>query len=243
MRKKFFYLLLLVLFGLTSCVANKSNDKSTAAPSTPPAPKASKTSSVQKVAVVSFAVNNYGTIFGQGSIDPSLIQKSMGDMLTGTEDILKRRWQVKPASSFVGNSSYFDLSTGKLKHGLSSPVIGGRSIPTFTLNRKELVKGTIDPKIAKQLCNVLAVDAVVLYYSEWTLDSGKFVPTIKALTKNCVSMYDSKGKKLFFQRKDVRGTKTIGSAYSGTHINADTIDNWVEASLTGIETIFSKAKI
>ena len=59
----------------------------------------------------------------------------------------------------------------------------------------------------------LGVDAVVLVYSEWGIDSGKFVPTMKALTKNCFAMYSKDGRKLFYARKDMRGAKVIGGAF------------------------------
>lgn len=249
MRKKMFCLVLLVLFCLPSCIATRLSSSDTSPAKTPsnvsPAKvaKVDKSSAIKTVAVVSFAVNNYGAMYGQGVIDPALIEKSMDKMLSGTEKILKRRWKVKAAKSFVRKKSYFSLSIGETRKGLLAPVFAGRSMPTFTSDRKNVIKGNIDPQIAKKLCKVLSVDAIVLYYSEWTLDSGKFVPTVKALTKNCVSMYDSKGNKLFFKRKDVRGSKTIGSAYSRVHIDEGTITNWVEASLNGVEIIFSKVEI
>ncbi len=238
------YLLILLLFALTSCVSSQSNNQPDSQTGTEKKAPAKISSDAKKeVAIVSFAVNNYGAMYGQGAIDPVLIKENMNILLSETEEILERYWKVKPVKSFAHEASYFDLSIGKTRQGLFAPEIAGRSMPTFTDKRNDVVKGNLSPEIAKELCKALNVDAVVLYYSEWTLDSGKFVPTIKALTKNCVSMYDGKGKKLFYKRKDIRGSKTIGSAFSPVHINEDTIENWVEASLKGLEFIFSKVKI
>jgi len=230
MRSKLCCLMIVGFFalGLTAC-------KSTGTGSLPSA-------SIGKVAVVSFAVNNYGAMYGQGAINPKLIEDSMGQLLTGTEEILSKHWAVKPAGSFVGSDAYYSLSIGKTRDGLFAPVFEGRSMPTFTNERNEVVKGILQEETARKLCQVLDVDAVVLFYSEWTLDSGKFIPTIKALTKNCVSMYNNKGEKLFYKRSDKRGEKVIGGAFAGVHINEDTIDNWIMASLDGIGEIFSSVK-
>jgi hypothetical protein len=165
---------------------------------------------------------------------------SMDELLSGTEDVLGRRWTVKPASSFVGDDAFYGLSIGSTREGLFAPEVAGKSMPTFVTERKDVVKGNLETETAQKLCQVLGVDAVVLYYSEWTLDSGKFVPTIKALTKNCVSMYSSTGKKLFYERVDKRGAQVIGGAFAGVYINEETIGNWTQASLESIAEIFQK---
>lgn len=229
-----FFLFLVVTAGLSSCKSSQS-DVATS--------ESIKPGSVKKIAIVSFAVNNYGAMYGQGSINPGLIKQEMSTLLKGTEEFLSTRFEVVKLESFIGKDSYYNLSIGKTREGLISPVFDKRSVPTFVTERNDVVKGKLETQDAIDLCKALNVDAVLLYYTEWTLDYGKFVPTVKALTKNCVSMYDAKGKKLFYKRKDVRGEQTIGSAYSGVHVNEETIDNWVDASLSGIRTIFSKVRI
>jgi hypothetical protein len=238
MKKKFSYALItmLLLLSLAACQTTQSGASSSALP-------AAGKATVGSVAIVSFAVNNYGALFGQGAIDSNLIEKSMGDLLTSTEEILGRRWTVKPADSFVGTDAYYNLSTGSTREGLFSPVVAGKSMPTFVSERNDVVKGNLETETAQKLCQVLGVDAVVLYYSEWTLDSGKFIPTIKALTKNCVSMYDKNGKKLFYKRVDKRGDQVIGGAFAGVHINEETIGNWIQASVDSLSEIFSSVKI
>lgn len=196
--------------------------------------------SLSSVAVVSFAVNNYGVYGSNGAINPALLDSVMPELLKKTEAILAEKLTVKPAASFVGNQDYRALSIGQVKSGLFAPKINGNDLPSFSKNRKDIVKGVLPPETAKQLCQRLGVDAVVLVYSEWMIDSGKFVPTIKALTKNCFAMYSKDGRKLFYDRKDMRGGKVIGGAFAGVHINEDTIDQWLDAYSKSAEIVLKK---
>lgn len=194
---------------------------------------------IQSVAIVSFTVNNYG-FFGQGPIDQQLINDNINVMLQQTEQQLGQRWAIKPASSFINNPRYLELTTTNDKRGLSSPVFNGQAMPICSANRNEIVKGILQPQQAQQLCQALDVDAVMMVYSEWTLDSGKFIPTIKALTKNCFSMYNKNGNRLPYQRKDFRGERIIGGAFAGVHINEGTIDQWVNAYQKSVTTLFGR---
>jgi hypothetical protein len=192
---------------------------------------------IKSVAIVSFTVNNYG-FFGQGPIDQQLINDNINGMLSDTEQILSKRWSVKPVQSFIDNPAYQALTVANAKRGLSSPVLNNCTMPICSDNRNALVKGVLSADQAKQLCSTLEVDAVVMVYSEWTLDTGKFVPTVKALTKNCFSMYDKNGTRLPYMRKDLRGERVIGGPFAGVYINEDTIDQWVNAYRQSVTTVF-----
>jgi hypothetical protein len=192
------------------------------------------------VAVVSFAVNNYGAFGTTGAIDPALIDSTLPKILKKTEEILGQTLTVKPVASFVEDDAYRSLSIGTVKSGLYAPSINGTVLPSFSENRKDLVKGVLEPETAKELCRTLGVDAVVLVYSEWMIDSGKFIPTIKALTKNCFSMYSKDGTQVFYDRKDMRGTKVIGGAFAGVHINEGTIDQWIDAYGKSAEIVLKR---
>lgn len=183
----------------------------------------------KSVAVVSFAVNNYGHFGSGGVINPVLIDSTLTQLVGTTEKILAEKLVVKPAKSFVNTKAYRDLSIGQVKSGLYAPKFAGVEMPSFSAERRDIVKGVLPAETAKELCRVIGVDAVVLVYSEWMIDSGKFVPTIKALTKNCFAMYTKDGRKLYYDRKDMRGSRVIGGAFAGVHINEDTIDQWIEA--------------
>jgi len=192
------------------------------------------------VAVVSFAVNNYGAFGASGVISPALIDSTFPQLVKKTEEILSQSLTVKPVSSFIDDDAYRALSIGTVKSGLYAPSINGLVLPSFSENRKDLVKGVLEPETAKALCRTLGVDAVVLVYSEWMIDSGKFIPTIKALTKNCFSMYSKDGSKVFYDRKDMRGEKIIGGAFAGVHINEGTIDQWINAYGKSAEIVLKR---
>lgn len=224
MRLTRFLLLALVLVVATGCGGPRA---------------ASQDSEIKTVAIVSFTVNNYG-FFGRGAIDQSLINANINAMLEETETVLSKSWSVKPVSSFINDQSYLDLMIVNETNGLSSPVIKNSPMPICSANRREVVKGVLTSDQAQSLCANLGVDAVVLVYSEWTIDSGKFVPTVKALTKNCFSMYKKNGQRLPYQRKDIRGERVIGGPFAGVTINADTIDQWVNAYQKSVVTIFGK---
>ena len=199
-----------------------------------------KADQVSTVAIVSMGVNNYGQFGTRGVIDQPLIDNNVNQMLSATEKVLGKQWTVKPVASFIGNSAFRKLSIGNVKSGLSAPKIKGQNLPSFTKDRKEIIRGVLQPETAKKLCSTLGVDAVVVIYSEWTIDSGKFIPTIKALTKNCFAMYGKDGGQIFFDRKDVRGDKVIGGAFAGVYINKDTIGQWVDAYDSGAQTVLSR---
>lgn len=193
--------------------------------------------SVSSVAVVSLGVNNYGKFGTRGIIDPNLIHSATAKLLSNTEAILAKKLTVKPASSFVKDKKFRSLSIGHVKSGLQAPVFDGVDLPSFSDVRRDVVKCILKPETARELCKTLGVDAVVLVYSEWMIDSGKFVPTIKALTKNCFAMYDKNGNRLFYDRKDLRGDQVIGGAFAGIYINEDTIDQWINAYSRAAEMV------
>ena len=192
---------------------------------------------VKTVAIVSFTVNNYGS-FGRGAIDQRLINANINTMLEETETVLAKTWSVKPVSSFITDQSYQNTMVINANQGLSSPIINNNAMPICSGTRRDIVKGVLTTEQAQSLCTDLEVDAVVLVYSEWTIDSGKFVPTIKALTKNCFSMYGKDGQRFPYQRKDFRGERVIGGPFAGVTINEDTIDQWVNAYKQSVVTIF-----
>lgn len=222
MRLTRFLLLVLVLVVVTGCAGHRT---------------ASQDPDIKTVAIVSFTVNNYGFL-GRGAIDQRLINANINMMLEETETVLSKTWSVKPVSSFINDQGYLDSMIVNDNNGLSSPTINNNSMPICSGNRREIVKGVLTSNQAQSLCTNLGVDAVVLVYSEWTIDSGKFIPTVKALTKNCFSIYNNSGQRLPYQRKDFRGERVIGGPFVGVTINEDTIDQWVNAYKKSVVTIF-----
>ncbi|MGB2986490.1 MAG: hypothetical protein WBE26_11475 [Phycisphaerae bacterium] len=195
---------------------------------------------VKKVAIVSLIVRNYGIYGTMGMIPSNLITDNMNNVLASTERTIRNYWSVKPINSFIYNPDYTTLAKGSARANYFTPRVNGQDMPIFSNDRKDLIKGTIGKGTAQELCSILSVDAIVLVYSEWSLQSGKFIPTVKALTKNCITMYDKSGKHLFFGRKDTLGSHPIGGPYAGIHINEDTIGHWLEAYETGAKTVVEK---
>lgn len=196
---------------------------------------------VKKVALISVTVNNYKT-FGWSMIPDELAQKNTSGLVAKLEDSLSKKWEVKSAKSFLGNKVYSSLADPNMGKGLVVAELGKSSFKIFSSSKKQLIKGVMDQEAAKTLCKALGVDAVVTFYSEWMVQTGKWIPTNKALTKNCISMYNKEGDRVFFARKDVIGEATIGSAYSKTYVNQETVNEWVNASTKGMNIVLAKQR-
>lgn len=192
------------------------------------------------VAVVSLSVNDYSKMLSSaaGADSTLLINNNMNKMLQITEEQLAKYWDVKPAGSFIGDQAYIKLSLGRVKQGLFNPQQGNNQMPNFTDERSEIIKAVLKADTAKDLCKALKVDYLAVIYSEWAVATGSFVPTNKAMAKNCVAMYDKDGKQLFFGRKDFMGEKTLG-AVGRIALNEETISEWVNAYNKGIEFILN----
>jgi hypothetical protein len=228
--KKVWIVVVLVLF-VMGCVTTGQ---------TPTKSAKSSTANVKSVALVSLIVRNYGVYGSSGVIPSDLIDANMKKVLRLTESTLGNYWQVKPVNTFVKNRNYRSCAKGAAPRNYFTPNVGGKPMPVLFTSGRDFIKGNIDKDTARKLCRTMGTDAVALVYSEWFIQTGKFVPTTKALTKNCVSMYDRNGNHLFFDRKDVLGSKSIGSAYSGVHIDQNTIGYWLESYQQGIKTVFDK---
>jgi hypothetical protein len=237
-NKKFLVLLALVLFFGGCVLPGQKNTKSTATPEATGTKTAS--ANIKSVALVSLIVRNYGIYYNTGMMSPELINTNLNKVLSTTETTLGKYWKVKPVATFVANKTYQGFSKGTAPPDYFTPKVRGKAMPVFFTAGNDYIKGIISKDTAQKLCGTLGVDAIALVYSEWAVQTGKFVPTQKALTKNCVAMYDKNGKYLFFGRKDTLGSANIGSAYSGVHIDDKTIHFWLEAYEEGVKTVLDK---
>ena len=236
--KKFWVLLVLVSFFVGCVLPGQKNTKSTATPADTGAKTAS--ANIKSVALVSLIVRNYGIYYNPGMMSPQLIDANLNKVLASTESTLGKYWKVKPVSAFVANKTYQGFSKGAAPADYFTPKVSGKAMPVFFTAGNDFIKGVISKDTAQKLCSTLGVDAIALVYSEWAVQTGKFVPTHKALTKNCVAMYDKNGKYLFYGRKDTLGSANIGSAYSGVHIDDKTVHFWLEAYDEGVKTVLDK---
>jgi hypothetical protein len=197
--------------------------------------------STTKVALVTLSVNDYGGVLeGGGSSDAAeLVSANMRKMVELTEERLARDWSVVKAASFVANDAFRELSIGQIKDGLFGAELDGLVLPSFTAERKEIIKCVLSKATAQKLCEVLGVDVVMVVYSEWAVATGTWAPTNKALAKNCVAAYDASGKQLFFGRKDVMGKRTLG-AMGSFAIDENTISEWVMSYQEGLNAVLKK---
>ena len=191
------------------------------------------------IGVVSMSVTDYGgrlewTSSAQVS---DIIQQNMSDMVETVEGLLAEEWTVTPASTIVDNPGYYPLSIGRVFEGRTPTY--SKSMPHFVTSRRDLVRATLAPDTAQKLCETLGLDAVVVVYSEWLVATGSMIPTSKPLTKNVLAIYDSRGRRLFFGRKDVQGTKTLG-AMGMVKVDENTIGEWVDAFKSGITDVLAQ---
>jgi hypothetical protein len=210
--------ILVTVMAFTGCVSSTSGPKG-------------DISAVQRVAVVSFSVSDYGGSVRGGSIGSTpvadLINSTVTKMLNDTESKLSNKWHVAKASAFINSAGYHDLSSRKTL-SVFVPQIDGKEMAVFTQVSKEIKSGQIDPQTAIELCKVLNVDGIVLVFSEWTSKTGGIIPMTKAVTKNVLTIWDSNGRRVTKKRVDMMGKKPLG--FSGFKaVNESTINEWSDS--------------
>lgn len=193
---------------------------------------------VKKVAVVSLAVSDWGGSVKGDSISTTsvhgLMRSATLGMLTYAESELRQHWKVERVGAFITNRRY-QRAAEDIRVATYSPVVRGREMPLFGPGFK---KGDITPQKARNLCVALHVDAVVLIFSEWTVKTGAFIPTTKAVSKNVVSFWNKKGEKIYFRRIDVVGRRPIG-AMGIKAVNKGTIKQWTWGYETALKKMFA----
>jgi len=215
--KRLLYLLLLASF-----VASLTGCKTTGATKS-----IKELSQINKVAVVSLTVSDWGGSVKGGGIGSNMhqtMQNATDSLLNYTEKELAKQFKVARASSFIGSNGY-KKQTEELSLTAYVPNVKGKPLGVFTQDSRSLKRGDLAPEKAAALCQSLGVDGVFLIFSEWTVATGKLVPTNKALTKNIVSLWDAAGKKVFTRRVDKVGSKVLGSM-GFKAVTPETIPEW-----------------
>lgn len=194
-----------------------------------------------KVAIVSIAANNFGgSLRGWADANSTdLMTSRLNTMLEFAENNFPKGWEVIPASSFATNPEFIALAGEQRDVG--APMFDGMYMPLLSKKRKQLVKAMIDKDVALSLIDITGADFLVIIYSEWATQTGRFSPTTKPLTKNVISIYNNAGKQEFTARIDKMGTKTLG-AFGAVYVDEDTIDNWVESFENSLAAIYAGRK-
>ena len=189
------------------------------------------------IAVVSISANNYGgSLQGWNSANASdLMGTQLNQMVGLMETLFAKDWTVVSASTFAGKDEFQVLAGERREVGL--PVFDGKTMPLFSKDRKQLIKAEVDKDVAVKLAKIAGADFILIAYSEWAVATGRFVPTSKALAKNVVSIYDASGKKVYGDRADTQGNKTLG-AMGSVMVDQNSIGQWVEAYDKGIHTLY-----
>ena len=204
-------------------------------------PKLAIDNAGKKIAIVSIAANNFGGSL-QGWNDANstdLMTSRLNTMLTYTEELFAKGWDVVPTSSFASQPEFIALAGEQRDVG--APIFDGIYMPLFSKDRKQLVKAMIDKDVAVALAGITGADFLLVIYSEWAVKTGSFVPTSKPLTKNVVSIFDAAGKQVFKGRLDKMAPKTLG-AFSAVFVDKDTIDLWVGAYQDSIAAMHAGRK-
>ena len=183
------------------------------------------------VAVVSFSVNDYAKVLTNYNVSGSdvskLIDSKLEEMVTLTEQKLSTHFNVKPTSEFAASDDFRKAASGQ-QFEVYAPRYGDKPLPIFAAERGELIKAQMTPEQAKQVCNTLGVDMIMVIYSEWATQTGGIVPTTKPVTKNVVSIFDKSGEQLYGDRRNQMGSRNVG-AFSAAAVNEETIMGWVDA--------------
>ncbi len=203
---------------------------------------------IESAAIVSFTVNNYGNKLNySGNIHTSRpIQYNMMLMVNYLEKQLGVKWKITPVENVIKNPQYIAAGNKKKKRGrfwrgVIIPTLDSYAMQVFTTKRKPLIRGILDASTAQKLCNLLNVDAIVLFYSEWHVATGKWAPINKALTKNLLAIYNSNGNRVFFDRKDVMGRKAVGINMDSKKLfflnEETTIQEWVKSTNKAVDLL------
>jgi hypothetical protein len=189
------------------------------------------------IAVVSISANNYGgSLQGWNSANASdLMGTQLNQMVGLMETLFAKDWTVVSASTFAGKDEFQVLAGERREVGL--PAFDGKTMPLFSKDRKQLIKAEVDKDVAVKLAKIANADFILIAYSEWAVATGRFVPTSKALAKNVVSIYSADGKKVYGDRADTQGNKTLG-AMGSVMVDQNSIGEWVAAYDKGIHALY-----
>jgi len=204
-------------------------------------PKLTIENADKKLAVVSISANNFGGSL-QGWNDANstdLMTSRLNDMLDFTEETFAAGWDVVSASTFASKPEFIALAGEQRDVG--APMFDGIYMPLFSKNRKQLVKADIDKDVVISLAEITGADFLMVVYSEWAVQTGRFVPTSKPLTKNVISIFNSSGKEVFSGRIDKMAPKTLG-AFNAVYVDKDTIDLWAQAYKDSLAAMYAGRK-
>lgn len=192
----------------------------------------------RSLAIVSLSINDFNqSLQGWNSARTStLMTGNAANMVRGVEQQFARHWKVIPAESFVGRAEYQRLAGPPRE--VAVPIFGNAYMPLFGNDRDDLIAARMDPGKIKALAAMTHADLIAVIYAEWGVQTGGFVPTSKALSKNVLSIFDASGQQLYHGRADIVGERTLG-AFSHVVVDENSINDWVGAFSNGIAELLA----
>ena len=193
----------------------------------------------RSVAIVSLSINDFNqSLQGWNSMRTSaLMTDHAAKMVRDVEQQFARHWKVIPAESFVGRAEYQRLAGPPRE--VAVPIYGNAYMPLFGNDRDDLIDASMDPGKIQALAAITHADLIAVVYAEWGVQTGGFVPTSKALSKNVVSIFAASGEQLYHGRADIVGERTLG-AFSHVVVDENSINDWVIAFSRGIADLLAK---
>lgn len=190
----------------------------------------------KKVAIVSLSVaDSSGALQGwnSGDVDEVFTQE-VNSMLEIAEERLSERWEVIPAQQFVGNPEYKSLAGPGVKAVV--PTVDGHELAVMAEDSTEMQKTRLAAQKAIEVSRVTGADLVVVIHCEWSVTTGSFVPTSKAIAVTAVGIFDATGKQRYHKYKIMRGSRALG-AFGKVAVNEGTVDEWVDAFDRGLTAL------
>ena len=134
------------------------------------APTKKPSAPINKVALVSFSVANWGDMVSGTAGNARaevLINSTLAGLVTATENRLATFMHVARASGFISHAGYRSQGV-KNELGLMLPKVNGVPFEVFSKNNDDVIAAKLTPEQARKLCAELQVDAAVVVYSVFT---------------------------------------------------------------------------
>lgn len=187
----------------------------------------------QKIALVTLAIDDQQGLQTQWHDEASqpLVDHEVLSALAITEMELGRHWQVVKAQSFVADPRYVAIENYPSR--VLMPELDGHAMKSSAQLPSDLENARLEADVAKSLAAVTGADLLAVIYSDWTVTTGNFIPTTKALTITVLAIYDAEGRHLYQGRVEHMGQRTLGS-FDRAAVDELTVKEWSTAYYRGL---------
>lgn len=190
----------------------------------------------QHIAIVSLTIDDYAAaMHGWEEMRTTpYMANSAAEMLQFVEGQLATRWHLIPAGSFVDQPGYQQLAGPQ--QPVVVPSIQGTLMPLLADDRGQMVRGQLTPQRAAALSQVTGANLLAMVYSEWSVATGSYSRTSKAVAKTVLTIHDAAGNRVFYGRRDIMDDNVLGG-WGHVGFNEESVRNWMDAYATGISQL------